>query len=87
MKRRRPLSFRLGLPILGVAALAVVVGMTAMSILADARLKADAEHRAADQVVALETIANVSDLAGLRRATTAIGAGRDVSLALASRVT
>ena len=80
MRSRRPLSVLVVLPILIVTALTVIGGFTASSILSGSRLRSDAEHRAIDQLAALETVANVSDITGLRRAATTTGASRDVDL-------
>lgn len=82
MKPRRTLSTLVVLPILVAAVVTVIGGLSASSVLADKRLQAVAQDRASEQLTALETVANVSDIAGLRRAATTSGASRDVELIL-----
>jgi signal transduction histidine kinase len=82
MKSRRSLSTLVVLPILVATVITVIGGLSASSVLSDRRLRNAAENRAVEQLTALETVVNVSDLAGLRRAATTTGASRDVQLIL-----
>lgn len=82
MRPGRSLTNRLVIPVVLAGLIAAGAGLVAAAVLADRRLGFEAEQRAQDQLVALETVANVSDLAGLQRATTAVGAARDIGLVL-----
>ncbi len=80
LKPRHSLTRRLVLPILLASSVAAVGGFGIAAYLANARLGTEGEQTAQDQLIALETVVNVSDLTGLQRATTAVGAGRDVDV-------
>jgi signal transduction histidine kinase len=80
MRSRRSLTVRLVIPIAVIGLLATVAGLVAAAVRAEVRVGQEAEQRAGDQIIALETVANVSDLAGLRRAATTTGAVRGVEL-------
>ena len=79
---RRTLASRLGVPIflLAIAGASAGLGVTARQ--ATSLLRSEAEQRGLQHMLTLETVANVSDLAGLRRATTSTGAWPDVSLVI-----